>query len=60
MSDWQTTVRKHPFPLSPQPVPFVGVLPEFEVVKRLEKIKKEQVEVVFSGIKKPAAFTDNV
>ncbi len=45
--------------LSFQMIPFVGVLPEFEVIKRLEKIIKEQVNVVLSGTEHPAALAND-
>ncbi|MPN53622.1 hypothetical protein SDC9_201286 [bioreactor metagenome] len=41
-------------------IPFVGILPESEVIKGLKKIIKEQVNVVLSGTEHPAAFTDDV
>jgi hypothetical protein len=37
--------------------PFVGILPEFKIIKGLKQIKKEQIEVVLPGIQHPAAFS---
>jgi len=60
MSDWQKIVKTDRYRLSFRFIPPVSVLPEFEIVERLKKIKEEQVDVVFSGTEQPAVFADHV